>query len=164
MPPRPVTRPRRTEPDPTPPAGCETLGGMSDLVQQVEELAAAATEAHLDGPGGHVAHLVDRARDVVARGVRERDRDREESAAQTAIPGAAERALSADELRDIARRPGGIPFARGGDGKAVLGPMLLGTEKPAQIARLGASVSEIVTLAALAAYDFSPVGGDEDEE
>lgn len=44
MPPRPATRPRRTEPDPTPPAGCETLGGMSDLVQQVEELAAAATE------------------------------------------------------------------------------------------------------------------------
>jgi malate dehydrogenase (oxaloacetate-decarboxylating)(NADP+) len=31
--------------------------------------------------------------------------------------------------------------------------MLVGVEKPVQIARLGASVSEITTLAALAAYD-----------
>ena len=36
---------------------------------------------------------------------------------------------------------------------AVIGPMLVGVEKPVQIARLGASVSEITTLAALAAYD-----------
>jgi malate dehydrogenase (oxaloacetate-decarboxylating)(NADP+) len=35
----------------------------------------------------------------------------------------------------------------------VIGPMLVGVEKPVQIARLGASVSEITTLAALAAYD-----------
>jgi malate dehydrogenase (oxaloacetate-decarboxylating)(NADP+) len=53
---------------------------------------------------------------------------------------------------------------RAGGGATVLGPMLLGTEKPAQIARLGATVSEIVTLAALAAYDFSPVAEDEAAE
>ncbi len=47
---------------------------------------------------------------------------------------------------------------RAGGGATVLGPMLLGTEKPVQIARLGATVSEIVTLAAIAAYDFSPEG------
>ncbi|MDG2042970.1 MAG: NADP-dependent malic enzyme [Maricaulis sp.] len=38
-------------------------------------------------------------------------------------------------------------------GATVLGPMLLGFELPVQIARLGASVSDITTLAALAAYD-----------
>jgi malate dehydrogenase (oxaloacetate-decarboxylating)(NADP+) len=38
-------------------------------------------------------------------------------------------------------------------GATVIGPMLVGVEKPVQIARLGASVSEITTLAALAAYD-----------
>jgi len=42
---------------------------------------------------------------------------------------------------------------RASGGATVLGPMLLGFEKPVQIARLGASVSEITTLAALAAYD-----------
>ncbi|WP_300552771.1 NADP-dependent malic enzyme [Maricaulis sp.] len=42
---------------------------------------------------------------------------------------------------------------RAGGGATVIGPMLLGFEKPVQIARLGASVSEITTLAALAAYD-----------
>jgi len=42
---------------------------------------------------------------------------------------------------------------RANGGATVLGPMLLGFEKPVQIARLGASVSEITTLAALAAYD-----------
>jgi phosphotransacetylase len=36
--------------------------------------------------------------------------------------------------------------------------MLLGFEKPVQIARLGAPVTEIATLAALAAYDLSPEG------
>ncbi|MBI75253.1 MAG: NADP-dependent malic enzyme [Oceanicaulis sp.] len=38
-------------------------------------------------------------------------------------------------------------------GATVIGPMMVGVEKPVQIARLGASVSEITTLAALAAYD-----------
>ena len=33
--------------------------------------------------------------------------------------------------------------------------MLLGFERPVQIARLGAPVTEITTLAALAAYDLS---------
>ncbi len=42
---------------------------------------------------------------------------------------------------------------RSGGGATVLGPMLLGFEKPVQIARLGASVSEITYLATLAAYD-----------
>ena len=40
-------------------------------------------------------------------------------------------------------------------GATVLGPMLLGLEKPVQIARLGAGVNEILTLAALAAHDLS---------
>jgi malate dehydrogenase (oxaloacetate-decarboxylating)(NADP+) len=40
-------------------------------------------------------------------------------------------------------------------GATVLGPMLLGLEKPVQIARLGASVNEILSLAALAAHDLS---------
>ena len=40
-------------------------------------------------------------------------------------------------------------------GATVLGPMLLGLEKPVQIARLGAGVSDILTLAALAAHDPS---------
>lgn len=42
-----------------------------------------------------------------------------------------------------------------GAGATVLGPMLLGFERPVQIARLGAPVTEITTLAALAAYDLS---------
>ena len=42
---------------------------------------------------------------------------------------------------------------RAAGGATVLGPMLLGFEKSIQIARLGATVSEIVTLGALAAYD-----------
>ena len=37
----------------------------------------------------------------------------------------------------------------------MLGPMLVGLEKPVQIARLGASVNDILTLAALAAHDLS---------
>ena len=40
-------------------------------------------------------------------------------------------------------------------GATVLGPMLLGLEKPVQIARLGASVSEILNLAVMAAHDLS---------
>ena len=35
----------------------------------------------------------------------------------------------------------------------VLGPRLLGLDKPVQIVPLGATVSEIVNLAALAAHD-----------
>lgn len=38
-------------------------------------------------------------------------------------------------------------------GSTVIGPMLLGFSKPIQIASYGASVSDIVNLAALAAYD-----------
>jgi len=34
----------------------------------------------------------------------------------------------------------------------VIGPLLVGMEKPVQIAQMGASVSEIVNIAALAAY------------
>ncbi len=40
-------------------------------------------------------------------------------------------------------------------GATVLGPVLTGFEKPVQICRLGAPVSEITSLAALAAYDLS---------
>ncbi|MCP2680084.1 NADP-dependent malic enzyme [Maricaulaceae bacterium NA33B04] len=40
-------------------------------------------------------------------------------------------------------------------GATVLGPMLLGLEKPVQIARLGASVNEILNLAVMAAHDLS---------
>ncbi len=39
-------------------------------------------------------------------------------------------------------------------GASVLGPVLLGLEKPVQIAQVGARVSDIVTLAAMAAYDI----------
>jgi malate dehydrogenase (oxaloacetate-decarboxylating)(NADP+) len=38
-------------------------------------------------------------------------------------------------------------------GGMVIGPMLLGLDKPAQIAEMGATVSDIVNLAALAAHD-----------
>ena len=44
---------------------------------------------------------------------------------------------------------------RAAGGATVLGPMLVGLEKPVQIARLGASVNDILTLAALAAHDLS---------
>jgi len=43
-------------------------------------------------------------------------------------------------------------------GATVLGPMLLGLEKPVQIARLDAGVNDILTLAALAAHDLSRNG------
>ncbi|MEQ8432761.1 MAG: NADP-dependent malic enzyme [Oceanicaulis sp.] len=49
-------------------------------------------------------------------------------------------------------------------GATVLGPMLLGLEKPVQIARLGAGVSDILTLAALAAHDLSGAVADEDDD
>ncbi|MEL7480745.1 MAG: phosphate acyltransferase, partial [Pseudomonadota bacterium] len=44
-------------------------------------------------------------------------------------------------------------------GVTVVGPMLLGLQKPVQIASFGASVSDIVTLATLAAYDVDGVMG-----
>lgn len=47
---------------------------------------------------------------------------------------------------------------RAAGGATVLGPMLVGLEKPVQIARLGAGVSDILTLAALAAHDLSGAG------
>ncbi len=40
-------------------------------------------------------------------------------------------------------------------GATVLGPMLVGLEKPVQIARLGANMNDLVILAALAAHDLS---------
>ncbi len=42
-------------------------------------------------------------------------------------------------------------------GATVIGPVLLGLEKPVQIASLGATVSDIVNLAAFAAYDMDDV-------
>ncbi len=42
----------------------------------------------------------------------------------------------------------------------VIGPMLLGLEKPVQIASLGATVGDIVNLATLAAFDVDRVHGD----
>ena len=44
---------------------------------------------------------------------------------------------------------------RAAGGATVLGPMLLGLQKPVQIARLGAGVNDIMNLAALAAHDLS---------
>jgi len=40
-------------------------------------------------------------------------------------------------------------------GATVLGPILMGLSKPVQICRLGAPVSDIVSMAAIAAYDLS---------
>ena len=42
-------------------------------------------------------------------------------------------------------------------GATVIGPMLLGLEKSVQIANLGSTVSDIVTLATIAAYDVDGV-------
>lgn len=42
----------------------------------------------------------------------------------------------------------------------VIGPMLLGLEKPVQIASLGATVGDIVNLATIAAFDIDRVHGD----
>ncbi|MDX2028680.1 MAG: NADP-dependent malic enzyme [Alphaproteobacteria bacterium] len=43
-------------------------------------------------------------------------------------------------------------------GVTLLGPILNGLEKPAQIVRMGATVSDLVTTAVLAAYQTVPVG------
>jgi len=39
-------------------------------------------------------------------------------------------------------------------GALVLGPVLIGLERPVQIAQVGAGVNDIVTLAAMAAYEL----------
>ena len=41
-------------------------------------------------------------------------------------------------------------------GATLIGPLLVGLEKPVQIVSLGASVSEIITAATFAAYDAGP--------
>jgi malate dehydrogenase (oxaloacetate-decarboxylating)(NADP+) len=38
-------------------------------------------------------------------------------------------------------------------GASLIGPLLCGLQKPAQVVQMGATVNEIVTAAALAAYD-----------
>jgi malate dehydrogenase (oxaloacetate-decarboxylating)(NADP+) len=38
-------------------------------------------------------------------------------------------------------------------GGTVIGPILMGLEKPAQVVQLGATVNDLVTAAALAAYE-----------
>jgi len=43
-------------------------------------------------------------------------------------------------------------------GATVIGPLLVGLEKPVQIVSLGASVSEIITAATFAAYDEGAIG------
>ncbi|MBT6511329.1 MAG: NADP-dependent malic enzyme, partial [Rhodospirillaceae bacterium] len=42
------------------------------------------------------------------------------------------------------------------DGAHVIGPILLGLEKPVQIVRLGATVNDLLNMAALAAVDVRP--------
>ena len=49
-------------------------------------------------------------------------------------------------------------------GAQVLGPLLIGLEKPVQICRLGATVSDIVMMATMAAYDISAREGALDGE
>jgi len=44
-------------------------------------------------------------------------------------------------------------------GATVIGPMLVGLEKPVQIARLGSSVTDIVNLASIASYDLNKADG-----
>jgi malate dehydrogenase (oxaloacetate-decarboxylating)(NADP+) len=48
-----------------------------------------------------------------------------------------------------------VRLLKAAGGATVIGPMLVGLEKPVQIARLGASVSDIVNLAGIAAYDLN---------
>ncbi|MFS2318779.1 NADP-dependent malic enzyme [Maricaulis sp. D1M11] len=47
-----------------------------------------------------------------------------------------------------------IRLLKAAGGATVIGPMMLGLEKPVQIARLGASVNDIVNLAGIAAFDL----------
>ena len=48
-------------------------------------------------------------------------------------------------------------------GATVIGPMLLGLKKSVQIASLGATVSDIVTLATIAAYDVDGISAEQEE-
>ncbi|WP_203294477.1 NADP-dependent malic enzyme [Maricaulis parjimensis] len=48
-----------------------------------------------------------------------------------------------------------VRLLKAAGGATVIGPMLVGLEKPVQIARLGASVSDIVNLAGIASYDLN---------
>lgn len=48
-----------------------------------------------------------------------------------------------------------VRLLKAAGGATVIGPMLLGLEKPVQIARLGASASDLVNLASIAAYDLN---------
>ena len=48
-----------------------------------------------------------------------------------------------------------VRLLKAAGGATVIGPMLVGMEKPVQIARLGASVSDIVNLAGIAAFDLN---------
>ena len=45
-------------------------------------------------------------------------------------------------------------FVRLLGGALVLGPVLIGLERPVQIAQVGAAVGDIITLAAMAAYEL----------
>jgi malate dehydrogenase (oxaloacetate-decarboxylating)(NADP+) len=49
-----------------------------------------------------------------------------------------------------------VRLLKAAGGATAIGPMLVGLEHPVQIARLGASVSDIVNLAGVAAYDLNP--------
>ncbi len=49
-------------------------------------------------------------------------------------------------------------------GATVIGPMLLGLRKSVQIASLGATVSDIVTLATIAAYDVDGISAQQEED
>ena len=48
-----------------------------------------------------------------------------------------------------------VRLLKAAGGATVIGPMLVGLEHPVQIARLGASVTDIVNLASIAAYDLN---------
>jgi malate dehydrogenase (oxaloacetate-decarboxylating)(NADP+) len=48
-----------------------------------------------------------------------------------------------------------VRLLKAAGGATVIGPMLVGLEKPVQIARLGSSVTDIVTLASIAAYNLN---------
>ncbi|MHA6288473.1 NADP-dependent malic enzyme [Maricaulis sp. CAU 1757] len=48
-----------------------------------------------------------------------------------------------------------VRLLKAAGGATVIGPMMVGLEKPVQIARLGASPSDIVSLASVAAYDLN---------
>jgi malate dehydrogenase (oxaloacetate-decarboxylating)(NADP+) len=51
-----------------------------------------------------------------------------------------------------------VRLLKAAGGATIIGPMLIGMEKPVQIARLGAPVSDIVALAGIAAFDLNVSG------